>query len=73
MGRSQYRAQMSALGCAWEVIVDERHGRHVMPINDLRQHRLENCFCTPFDEDGITVHNSLDGREAVERGDRRAT
>jgi hypothetical protein len=46
---------------------------HVIPHNDLKEHgsdSAEPCFCEPkiIFEDGhmIIVHNSLDGREAVE-------
>jgi hypothetical protein len=44
---------------------------HVYPINDLREHSLSDCWCRPTDDDGVIVHNSLDGRELYERGDRK--
>lgn len=48
---------------------------HVVPINDLREHVLSmQCWCKPErDEEapGVIAHNSLDQREAVERGERR--
>ena len=46
---------------------------HVVPVNDLREHeeRGTTCWCCPqvYTEDGetVVVHNSLDGRELVER------
>ena len=45
-------------------------GNHVYPINDLREHSLRDCWCRPIDDEGVTVHNSLDRREFFERGDR---
>lgn len=42
---------------------------HVTPIADLREHVLDElCWCRPFIEDGIVVHNSMDRREEYERG-----
>jgi hypothetical protein len=46
-------------------------GNHVYPFNDLREHSLADCWCRPTDDDGIMVHNSLDGRELYERGERQ--
>lgn len=53
----------------WNVV--EIEGRmHVIPRDDLRPHDdSAECWCRPFDEDGVCVHNSLDRREHVERGD----
>jgi hypothetical protein len=48
---------------AWAV-----EGSHVIPVNDLRPHRRENCWCRPVDDEGIVVHNSLDQREMYENG-----
>lgn len=43
----------------------------VMPDDDLKSHYFgEQCWCRPFLDDGIIVHNSLDGREGFERGER---
>jgi hypothetical protein len=44
---------------------------HVYPVNDLREHTVAECWCNPVDDDGIMVHNSLDGREMYEREERR--
>lgn len=43
-------------------------GPFVYPLNDLREHDVENpkCWCQPFYEDHILVHNSLDQRELNE-------
>jgi hypothetical protein len=43
---------------------------HVYPINDLRRHSLRECWCRPFDDEGLTIHTSLDGRELYETGER---
>lgn len=47
---------------------------HVFPINDLREHQVDggDCWCHPVeDEDGVIVHNSMDGREKFETGERK--
>jgi hypothetical protein len=47
----------------------------VWPIDDLKPHVIDGgpCWCEPRDVDGIIVHNSLDGREAFEQGERKAS
>ncbi len=48
---------------------------HVYPLDDLREHELythTGCWCRPvMDEDGVIVHNSMDGREKFETGERK--
>lgn len=47
---------------------------HVYPLNDLRDHSTETgrpCWCRPREEDGVIVHNSMDGREKFETGERK--
>jgi hypothetical protein len=48
---------------------------HIVPTNDLREHRTDSgihCWCRPKqDEDGLIVHNSMDGREKYETGMRK--
>src|SRR3984957_19942660 len=51
---------------AWKLVRN-----HVMPVNDLREHSLTDCWCDPYDDDGITVHKSLDGRELYQSGERQ--
>ena len=51
----------------WKVIT------HVVPIGDLREHTLTDCWCRPYDDGGITIHNSLDRREFYERGERQVS
>jgi len=53
---------------AWKVV-----GNHVFPMDDLREHSPADCWCRPIDDDGIIVHNSLDGRELYERGERQVS
>lgn len=47
---------------------------HVMPINDLRPHDSHpQCWCNPKPDDecpDVILHNSMDGREAFEIGER---
>ena len=45
---------------------------HVVPVNDLREHVTDGltCWCKPTLDDGVIVHNSMDGRELVETGKR---
>ena len=43
----------------------------VTPINDLREHIPGvDCWCQPFMDEDVIVHNALDGRERFERGER---
>ena len=46
---------------------------HIFPLNDLGEHDTESetCICEPKIEflsngDGLVIHNSFDGREALE-------
>jgi hypothetical protein len=44
----------------------------VKPIDDLRPHDDGMaCWCEPTDDEGVIVHNSADGRELYERGERK--
>jgi hypothetical protein len=51
---------------AWKIV-----GNHVYPVDDLREHTSTDCWCRPTDDDGVVVHNSLDGRELYEEGERK--
>lgn len=47
---------------------------HVYPVNDLKDHECANCWCNPKIDDenlNLLVHNSMDGREACETGERK--
>lgn len=47
---------------------------HVIPNHDLRDHiESAECWCDPMEDDSVTVHHSADGRELVERGERKAS
>lgn len=53
----------------WEDMPAECH-----PINDLKPHILGGrspCWCNVIDDDGVLVHNAMDGREAYELGIRK--
>ena len=44
---------------------------HILPINDLREHEeSESCWCKPEVDEGVIIHNSMDGREEYETGER---
>ena len=50
------------------------NGWHCIPIHDLKDHMDEGCECHPEqNEDGLWVHNSFDGREKFENGERKTT
>lgn len=60
----------------WCVVIEQAEsGAHVVPIDDLRDHETVGpCWCRPFENaDGVMVHNSMDGREFFERGERKAS
>lgn len=42
---------------------------YVIPVDDLREHDAENveCWCRPWWDGDILVHNSADHREASEQ------
>jgi len=48
----------------------ETDGESVWPIADLKPHIIDSdsCWCRPFYDGAILVHNSLDGRESYEKG-----
>jgi hypothetical protein len=44
----------------------------VVPNNDLKPHGSGmGCACKPFEDEGTIIHNSFDGREKFERGERK--
>ena len=48
----------------WVVTV----GNNVIPTDDLRDHvEGEECWCTPWYDGDVLVHNSADQREVTER------
>lgn len=65
---------------AWEVITSESEAggdvTHIIPTEDIRDHTLRgDCWCDPrLDyEYWIAIHNSADGREQFETGERNLT
>ena len=52
---------------------------HTYPLNDLRDHVTDGvgCWCNPDAQEveggTVIVHNSMDGREALETGERKAS
>jgi hypothetical protein len=48
---------------------------HLVPCNDIRQHQLDPvCWCQPVEDQetpDFWIHNSADGREKFEQGERR--
>ena len=53
---------------------EDRNDIHVIPINDLREHdATQECWCKPIEDsecDAVWIHNSMDGREKFETGER---
>jgi hypothetical protein len=47
---------------------------HLLPEDEMECHHPKGCLCMPrVDEidEGMIIHNSLDGREAFEEGERK--
>lgn len=58
-----------AMGLKWAAI-EEGAEIHVIPLDDLREHVSEACWCHPTPEDdrpNVIVHHSMDRREFSER------
>jgi hypothetical protein len=57
----------------WHVFATDDGTRHVIPVSDLRPHdHTGACWCRPkpdTEDPDVIVHNSLDRREMVERGE----
>lgn len=55
--------------------VFEYHGSvHVIPLDDEREHYSDaECNCQPVYSDGCYIHNSYDGREAYELGEKQVS
>lgn len=48
---------------------------HVLPVDESDRHAFHNCPCGAdyADDFSCIVHNSFDGREAFERGERKVS
>lgn len=55
----------------WVLVNIPGFGTHNVPVNDIRTHLDSECPCRPEqNEDMFWNHNSFDGREAFETGER---
>jgi len=60
----------------WRVVTcNELKQRHVMPVEDLREHEVTlSCWCHPvqdWEDSTVIAHNAMDQRELIETGERR--
>lgn len=66
------RDELKANSDRYELLRDMKlyEMQHVYPVNDLREHITsgEKCWCNPTVDDGVTIHNAMDGREQFELG-----
>lgn len=54
-------------GLPWFAIQGMDGSVDIVPAGDLRDHEEGmGCWCFPCDDEGMTVHNSLDEREKIE-------
>lgn len=52
-------------------IYEAADGRpHVMPCNDAKLHRFADCWCEPYDEGGVMVHNVTEAEDGNARRNR---
>ncbi len=53
----------------WCSLVEDNGEIHVFPLDDLYEHETEglDCWCSPWLDDHIIVHNAADGRTKHER------
>jgi hypothetical protein len=53
----------------WLAELNDKGIPHVTPVDDLRPHDVDGeCWCRPWMDDHVVVHNSMDRREEYERG-----
>lgn len=63
----------------WEVLRLANKTLHCVPFQDIKPHRLHpKCECNPYlelDENLVEfyIHNSFDGREKFETGERKTS
>jgi hypothetical protein len=68
-----------SFGLQWVVLEidepDNRHEVHIVPLNDSGEHEFVSaCGCRPVQDDEdpeIWTHNSYDGREEFDSGERK--
>lgn len=60
---------------AEETAAAGREETHIIPVDDLREHvESAACWCRPRQDSeclDLFIHNSMDGREAFEMGERK--
>lgn len=62
---------MKSAHSAW-LVIETSTLPHVLPDGDWRDHDVDApCWCAPYQDDGVIVHNSMDQRERYERGELR--
>ena len=49
--------------------IEHHDSVHVVPIDDINEHSLDNCECGVKYSDGVYIHNSYDKREVLEQLD----
>jgi len=58
-----------------QTAVHDPYDCHVIPVDDTKPHETtENCWCAPVRDDEppyALIHNSADGREKFETGERK--
>ncbi|MEG2273218.1 MAG: hypothetical protein RSC05_13205 [Acinetobacter sp.] len=54
-------------------VYEYHESAHVVPINDIKEHSLEDCKCGVKYDDGVYVHNSYDGRELLEEAEAKGS
>jgi len=61
----------------WTVTDCGKLGLHMFPLGDTRDHLDKNCPCGAAQSDpeipDMWIHNSFDGREAFEEGERKVS
>jgi hypothetical protein len=54
---------------SWRILWNDGY-QHIIPFGEL--HTVSTyCRCHPEIDDDLVIHNSFDGREAYERGERK--
>jgi hypothetical protein len=55
--------RVAILNTSW-LVIETGSLLHVVPNCDLKEHDVDGaCWCAPYEDDGVIVHNSMDQRE----------
>lgn len=68
--------RIATVWTVWAFTPDDGSPRqaHCIPDDDLYDHSFDDCTCHPeIGDDGEYIHNSFDGREAFETGERKVS